>query len=277
MTKTWLVTGTSSGFGRELATLLAQQPDINLVATARKLADLAYLDAYDHGQIAKSLLDVTVADQITATVQLAQDRFGGIDVLVNNAGLGYFATIEESDPAAVRHLFEVNVFGLAAMTKAVLPMMRGQHAGTIVNLSSALGLVTLPTMGYYSATKFAVEGYSQALQQEVADLGIDVMIVEPSGARTNWAGASSQKDVPTIADYDQFKAQVAGTDASAGSEPGDPQQIAKLIFEQVTSAQPTPKHLPLGHFASAGAQTHLNDLLAEIKSLSAISESADQA
>lgn len=277
MTKTWLVTGTSSGFGRELATLLAQQTDVNLIATARKMSDLDYLDNFDHGQIAKALLDVTNVDQIATIVNLAQDRFGGIDVLVNNAGLGYFATIEESDDAAVRHMFDVNVFGLAAMTKAVLPIMRRQKSGTIVNLSSALGLVTLPTMGYYSATKFAVEGYSEALQQEVADLGIDVMIVEPSGARTNWAGKSSQKDVPTIADYAQFKDQVAGTNASAGSEPGDPEVIAQLIFEQVTAVTPTPKHLPLGHFASAGSQAHLTTLLAEIKALSSLSDSADHA
>jgi len=277
MTKTWLVTGTSSGFGRELATLLAQQADVNLVATARKLSDLSYLDAFDHGQIAKTLLDVTNTAQISATVRTAQERFGGIDVLVNNAGLGYFATIEESDEAAVRHMFEVNVFGLAAMTKAILPSMRHQKSGTIVNLSSALGLVTLPTMGYYSATKFAVEGYSEALQQEVAALGIDVMIVEPSGARTNWAGKSSQKTIPIIADYAQFKDQVAGTNASVGSEPGDPKEIARLIFEQVTATTPTPKHLPLGHFASVGAQSHLTELLSEIKGVAALSERADQA
>lgn len=181
MAKTWFITGTSSGFGKELATIVAQNQDTNLVAAARHLEDLAYLDDFDSARIEKVIIDVTDEAQIKAGVAKALERFKTIDVLVNNAGLGYFATIEESDMDQVRYMFDVNVIGLANMTKAVLPTMRAQHAGVIINLSSALALTTLPTMGYYSATKYAVEGYSDTLRQEVADLGIKVMAVEPSG------------------------------------------------------------------------------------------------
>ena len=204
MTKTWLITGTSSGFGKELAQIVATNVDNNLIATARKMSDLDYLDKYDDSKILKVILDVTDTPKIKDVVKSAYDRFGKIDVLVNNAGLGYFSTIEESDMQQVHYMFDVNVFGLANMTNAVLPIMRKQKNGIIVNLSSALALTTLPTMGFYSATKYAVEGYSDTLRQEVSDLGIQVMNVEPSGARTNWSGRSSKKVKPTINDYQKF-------------------------------------------------------------------------
>ena len=187
MTKTWLITGTSSGFGKELAQIVATNVDNNLIATARKMSDLDYLDKYDDSKILKVILDVTDTPKIKDVV-----------------GLGYFSTIEESDMQQVHYMFDVNVFGLANMTNAVLPIMRKQKNGIIVNLSSALALTTLPTMGFYSATKYAVEGYSDTLRQEVSDLGIQVMNVEPSGARTNWSGRSSKKVKPTINDYQKF-------------------------------------------------------------------------
>ncbi|WP_318767434.1 SDR family NAD(P)-dependent oxidoreductase [Lactiplantibacillus carotarum] len=274
MTKTWLITGTSSGFGKELATHVAQQADTNLVATARNLADLAYLDQFDDQRITKVKLDVTQIDEIAVAVATAKERFGRIDVLVNNAGLGYFATIEESDPEQVRHLFEVNVFGLANMTKAVLPTMRAQKSGVIVNLSSALALTTLPTMGFYSATKYAVEGYADTLRQEVADLGIQVMNVEPSGARTDWAGRSSHKVAPTISDYQQFSGDISGVSGSVTGAPGDPQLIARVIFEQANQAT-VPAHLPLGAFAYQGGLKNLTQLVAEIKGRKALSLSTD--
>lgn len=276
MAKTWMITGTSSGFGKELATIVAQSVDTNLVATARKMSDLDYLDVYDHGQIQKVLVDVVNESQIKQSVKQALDRFGVVDVLVNNAGIGYFSTIEESDMEQVRHMFEVNFFGLVNMTAALLPNFRKQKSGTIVNISSALALTTLPTMGYYSASKYAVEGYSDTLRQEVADLGIKVFTVEPSGARTNWAGSSSKKVVPSIADYAKFKNSVETTDQSVTDAPGDPAIIAKIIFDQVNAGQNLPKHLPLGEFAYEGGLSNLSGLIEEIKSRRELSLSSDQ-
>lgn len=274
MTKTWLITGTSSGFGKELATLVAQQADTQLVATARQVTDLAYLDAFDAHRIAKVALDVTQPDQVAAAVAESKQRFGAIDVLVNNAGLGYFSTIEESDMDQVRHLFDVNVFGLATVTQAVLPSMRAQRAGVIVNLSSALALTTLATMGFYSATKYAVEGYSDTLRQEVADLGIQVMTVEPSGARTDWAGRSSQKVAPQLADYAAFSAGITDVPSSVTDAPGDPHKIAQVIYTQANQAT-VPHHLPLGDFAYDGGLANLRGLISEITSREALSRSTD--
>nr|WP_245954265.1 SDR family NAD(P)-dependent oxidoreductase [Companilactobacillus formosensis] len=217
MTKTWLITGTSSGFGKELAQIVAANVDNNLIATARKMSDLDYLDKYNDSKILKVILDVTDTPKVKDIVKSAYDRFGKIDVLVNNAGLGYFSTIEESDMQQVHYMFDVNVFGLANMTNAVLPIMRKQKDGIIVNLSSALALTTLPTMGFYSATKYAVEGYSDTLRQEVSDLGIQVMNVEPSGARTNWSGRSSKKVKPTISDYQKFSDDISSVPDSVTS------------------------------------------------------------
>ncbi|AUI71940.1 SDR family oxidoreductase [Companilactobacillus alimentarius] len=275
MTKTWLITGTSSGFGKELAQVVASKKDTNLVAAARKMSDLDYLDQYDSSRIEKVIIDVTDQSEIKAGVSTAKEKFGTIDVLVNNAGLGYFSTIEESNMDQVRYMFEVNVFGLANMTKAVLPIMRAQKSGVIVNLSSALALTTLPTMGFYSATKYAVEGYSDTLRQEVTDLGIQVMNVEPSGARTDWSGRSSNKVVPKISDYQQFGDSISHVSDSVTSSPGDPQKIAEVIYNQVENNEVIPKHLPLGQFAYEGGLNNLENLVSEIKSRQDISLSTD--
>lgn len=272
--KTWLVTGTSSGFGKALATQLAQKDNTQLIATARKMSDLDYLDQYDHGQIKKILVDVAKPEQIKAAAKEALAFSSKIDVLVNNAGLGYFSTIEESNFDEVRYLFEVNVFGLAEMTEEFLPTFRKQKAGTIVNLSSALGLTTLPTMGYYSATKFAVEGYSDTLRQELSKLGVHVLTVEPSGARTDWAGRSSEKQLSKINDYQQFEAMLETTANQVSQAPGNPKLIAKAIIDAVEN-KPEIEHLPLGEFAYNGALEKLTGLEKEIKKNKDISLSTD--
>ncbi|GHV98288.1 short-chain dehydrogenase/reductase [Lactobacillus nasalidis] len=272
--KTWMITGTSSGFGKALASKLAQEEGVNVIATARKEADLDYLDQYDHGQIKKIIVDVSDPQAVKRAAAEALAFSSKIDVLVNNAGLGYFSTIEESDLKEVRYMFEVDFFGLAEMTEALLPQFRANKSGIIVNISSALGLTTLPTMGYYSAAKFAVEGYSDALRQEVADLGIKVLTVEPSGARTNWAGSSSEKKVPEIADYAKFKNMVATTDQAVDNAPGDPALIAQAIIDAVNSDK-MPDHLPLGEFAYNGSLDKLRKLAGEIESNRAISLSTD--
>lgn len=275
MNKTWLITGTSSGFGKELAKIVAKQSDTNLIATARKIQDLDYLNEFDSSRIEKSIVDVTDSEGIQKVAKKAKKRFGTVDILVNNAGLGYFSTVEESDMKQVRYMFDVNVFGLANMTNAVLPMMRAQKSGIIVNLSSALGLVTVPTMGFYSATKFAVEGYADTLRQEVADLGIQVMNVEPSGARTDWSGRSSNKVVPQISDYQKFSDSVENVSDSVTAAPGDPKKIAQVIFDQVTKEEIIPEHLPLGDFAYNGGLGSLEKIVKEIKSRKNVSLSTD--
>lgn len=158
--KTWIITGTSTGFGKSLATYLAQQENVNLVATARDTAKLDYLDVLNHGQIKKLTLDVTKRNEIKNVINQTKAAFGTIDVLINNAGLGYFGTFEESDRDTVKYMFDVNVWGLVDMTRSVLPTMRQQKSGIIVNFSSIGGLFSFPTLSFYHGTKYAVEGIS---------------------------------------------------------------------------------------------------------------------
>ena len=181
-------------------------------------------------------------------------------MLVNNAGIGYFAAVEESEEDEVRKMFDVNVFGTGRMLWAVLPGMRAQRSGCIVNLSSLAGLRGFPAMGYYNATKFAVEGLSAALRQEVEPLGIQVMVVEPSGFRTDWAETAG-------------KVRVMVRDAS-GKQPGDPVRAAKAIVQAVASGQP-PHHLLLGNDAFEGAMARLDHLREDFAAGEAVARAAD--
>jgi NAD(P)-dependent dehydrogenase (short-subunit alcohol dehydrogenase family) len=197
----WFITGCSTGFGRELARYTLER-GYRVVVTARKPAEVADLVKGHEANALALALDVTKADQVAASIAAAEARFGRIDVLVNNAGVGYFAAIEESDDSQVRGMFEINFWGLANMTRAALPGMRARRSGHIVNISSMGGIRGAPAVGYYNATKFALEGLSEALAQETAPLGIKVLIVEPSGFRTDWAGRSANETQHPIADYD---------------------------------------------------------------------------
>ena len=195
--------------------------------------------------------------------------------MVNNAGFGYFGAIEESDEAEVRAMFEANFWGLAEMTRAVLPKMREQKSGTIVNISSIGGLVGFPGVGFYNATKFAVNGFSEALQKELKPLGIDVIIVEPSGFRTDWAGRSANEAKNTIEDY----AETAGANKEAirgysGNQPGDPVRAAKAIVKAVEAENP-PKNLLLGRAALKNARLKLENLKVEFDAWAETSEGAD--
>lgn len=277
MTKTWLVTGTHTGFGKELATQLAQRDDVNLVATARKLEHLAYLDQYDHGQIEKVKLDVTDHDEVVNAVEAANDRFNGIDVLVNNAGLGYFGTFEESDLDDAKYMFDVNVWGLVDMTRAVLPTMRKQKSGLIINFSSIGGLYSFPTLAFYHGTKYAVEGITESIAKETADLGIKTMLIEPSGFRTDWAGRSSHKTMPTHEDYQQFAEFIENNAKGAHHEPGDPVKAAEIIIDQAMNhSNDVPAHLPLGKISSDLAIEKYTKLLQEFKDKRELSLSADR-
>jgi NADP-dependent 3-hydroxy acid dehydrogenase YdfG len=241
----WFITGCSTGFGRELATLLLEQ-GLRVVATARDVTKINDLVA-GHADAALALpLDVTDAPAIARAVKQAEARFGQIDVLVNNAGYGYLAAIEEGEDAPVRAMFDTNVFGLVEMTKAVLPGMRARKRGHIINLSSIGGLVSFPATGYYHATKFAVEGLSGSLALELAPLNIKVTVVEPGPFRTDFAGRSIGQSKTEIADY----ADTAGirrkqTFARSGNQQGDPVRAAQAIIDVVASPNP-PLHLLLG-------------------------------
>lgn len=277
MKKTWFVTGTHTGFGKHLATQLAQRNDINLVATSRKEGQLDYLDQYDHGQIAKVILDVTNHDQIVSAINKAIEKFNHIDILVNNAGLGYFGTFEESDLDDAKYMFDVNVWGLVDMTRQILPIMRQQKSGVIVNFSSIGGLYSFPALSFYHGTKYAVEGITESIAKEVKDLGIKTMLVEPSGFRTDWAGRSSHKTMPTHNDYQQFKEFIQQNADGAHHEPGDPDKAAKIIIDQVENhMDELPEHLPLGKISSDLAIEKYENMLKQFKNLRNLSLSADQ-
>lgn len=259
MKKVWFITGCSTGFGRAIASHVLNIGH-NVVITARNISDISDLIVgYESAALILSL-DVTKPEQITDAVNKSIERFGRIDVLVNNAGIGYFGAVEESEDHAVRHMFEINFFGLANMTKAVLPIMRKQRSGHIINISSIGGLVAFPALGYYNASKFAVDGLSESLSKEVAHLGIHVTIVAPSGFRTDWAGRSADNSKIVIADY----ADTAGANKSfirgySGNQPGDPNRAAQAIVKAVESKEP-PLRLLLGAAALKGAMAKLDVL-----------------
>jgi NAD(P)-dependent dehydrogenase (short-subunit alcohol dehydrogenase family) len=218
---------------------------------------------------------VTQPGQVDAAVKAAEARFGRIDVLVNNAGIGYFAAIEEGEEAEVRKMFEVNVFGLTRMTQVVLPGMRKRRSGCIVNVASLGGLRGFAALGQYNATKFAVEGLSEALRQEVEPLGVRVMVVEPSGFRTDWAGRSANESALHIDDYMATAGAVlAAVRESSGKQPGDPVRAAQAIILAVASGHP-PHHLLLGNNAFDGAMAKVDELRTEFTAGEAVARAAD--
>jgi len=195
----WFITGCSTGFGRELAKLTLERgwPTVVTARNKSRVSDL--VEGLDHGLALD--LDVVDAAQVTAAVKAAEDRFGRIDVLVNNAGYGYQASIEEGEEKEIRDMFDANVFGLFAMTRAVLPGMRSRRRGNILNITSQAGFIGFPGSGYYAATKHAVEGFSDGLAAEVAPLGIRITCVAPGPFRTDWAGRSLRQSPNRIGDY----------------------------------------------------------------------------
>jgi NAD(P)-dependent dehydrogenase (short-subunit alcohol dehydrogenase family) len=247
---TWLITGCSTGLGRALAEAVIAAGH-NAVVTARDTAKVSDLADTAPQRVLPAALDVTKPEQVAAAVQQADERFGGIDVLVNNAGYGYRAAIEEGDDAEVRALFDTHFFGTVAVIKAVLPGMRARRSGAIVNISSIGATVTPVGSGYYAAAKAAIEGMSGALRGELAPLGISVTTVEPGAFRTDFAGRSLVQSATLIDDY----AATAGkrrkeNDTMHGNQAGDPAKAARAIITAVESPQP-PAFLLLGPEALA--------------------------
>jgi NAD(P)-dependent dehydrogenase (short-subunit alcohol dehydrogenase family) len=262
MSKVWFITGCSTGFGRELATYTASLGN-RVVVAARNTEDVKdIVNAYPDNTLAVKL-DVTKPDQIKEAVNAAVAKWGTVDVLVNNAGIGYFGAIEESEEEEVRRMFEINFFGLAKMTQEVLPIMRKQRSGHIVNIASIGGLRSFPAVGFYNATKYAVDGLSEALSKETAPLGIKVTIIAPSGFRTDWAGRSANNSKIVIDDYKTTaEANKESIRGYSGNQPGDPKRAAKAIVKAVESENP-PLRLLLGAAALKGARTKLEELKAD--------------
>ena len=243
--KVWLITGCSTGFGRAFATR-ALEAGYSVAVASRKKSDIEdIVSKFPETSLAVTL-DVTKPTEIQSAVKATIERFGQIDVLINNAGIGYFGAIEESEEAEVRRMFEINFFGLANLTKEVLPLMRSQKSGHIINVASIGGLYSFPALGFYNATKYAVDGYSEALSKEVAPLGIKVTIVAPGGFRTDWAGRSANETPGQIADYkDTANATQAWLRSVDGNQAGNPVKAAEAVIKVVESKNP-PLRLLLG-------------------------------
>jgi NAD(P)-dependent dehydrogenase (short-subunit alcohol dehydrogenase family) len=221
------------------------------------------------------LLDVTDHTAVNRVVESVERDIGPIEVLINNAGYGHEGTIEESPIEELRQQFEVNVFGAVAMIKAVLPFMRKRRSGHIIAITSMGGIVTMPGLGYYHGSKFALEGIAESLGKEVAGFGIHVTAVEPGAFRTDWAGRSMVRGKRTIPDYDAiFDPVRARRQSYSGHQPGDPDKAADAILQLVASENP-PTHLLLGQDAVHLVQEKLDLLAAEISEWRAVSESTD--
>ncbi|WP_176593552.1 oxidoreductase [Sphingobium sp. EM0848] len=242
--KTWFVTGASSGFGRALVQEILARGD-QVVAAARQPKDVAMLAEISVERLLPVQLDVTNAQEIKASITAALDRFGAIDVLINNAGYGFLSTIEEADEEAVQRQFNTNLFGPAALMRAVLPEMRARRSGFIVNISSTAGARGFAGSGYYSASKAALEALTEALAAEAAELGVRAMIVCPGPFRTDFFGRSINLPASEIADYATTMAQRRSYAASNGQQRGDPARGARIIVDTVLGDTP-PLRLVLG-------------------------------
>lgn len=272
--KTWFITGASSGFGRLLAEYLLSL-DAKVVATARNVDSLADLLKRNPGNVTALELDVTKQKSIDKAVADALASVGHIDVLVNNAGYGVTGAVEELTENEYMPMFETNLFGLINVTKALLPQFRERRSGTIVNFSSIGGLIGSQGWGYYNATKFAVEGLSEALGAELAPLGVHVMAVEPGPFRTEFLGRSGVEAKERISDYEQTAGKTREYfQTQSGKQPGDPQRAVEALVAAVSDANP-PKHLLLGKIALSRFRKYLDDWKAELDRWQATTEGAD--
>ncbi len=261
--KIWLITGVSSGFGLSLALAVLAAGDVVVGSVREAEQGEAFVQAMG-GSASFVVMDVTNAAQREAAVAEVLSKQGRIDVLVNNAGYGFFGAVEEASDAEARHQMEVNFFGALALTQLVLPAMRAQKSGHVVQISSIAGISGTQGLGLYNASKFALEGFSEALAQEAAPLGIKVTLVEPGPFRTEWAGGSSVRSAKQIAAYAPTAHETYNViNGYSGKQPGDPDKGAKLIVEAVKSANP-PLHLPLGKMAVDRMRSKLASLGREV-------------
>lgn len=269
-----LITGVSSGFGRALAQQ-ALQAGHRVVGTVRNDQARVAFEALAPGRAFGRLLDVTDAEAIDALVADIEANVGAIDVLVNNAGYGHEGILEESTLAELRHQFEVNVFGPAAMIKAVLPHMRARRRGHILNITSMGGFITMPGIAWYCGSKFALEGISEVLGKEVAAFGIHVTAVAPGSFRTDWAGRSMARAPRSIEDYDAlFDPIRSAREAKSGHQLGDPVKAAQAMLQIINSNAP-PSHLLLGSDALQLVRAKLASMASTLDAWEQLSRSTD--
>jgi len=265
MTKTWLITGCSSGFGRILSEAVLARGD-NVVVTARDARTVQPLaDAYPDRALAAAL-DVTRPGDAAGVAAQAEARFGSLDVLVNNAGFGFMGAVEESQPDEYRPMFETNLFGLIETTRAALPALRRSGGGgRIVNLSSVGGITGRMGFGLYNASKFAVEGLSEALAEEVEPLGLKVIIVEPGAFRTDFLGRSISAARTRLDAYEQTSGRTRDfSQTNDGQQPGDPVRAMNVLMQAVDSPSP-PLRLPLGQDAYARIRSKLSQIESDLQ------------
>ena len=272
--KVWFITGASTGFGREMAEQLLAG-GAKVVATARKPEQLSALAAQYPETALVLPLDVNREDAVQSAVEKTLAKFGHVDVLVNNAGYGVLGAVEEVTEAEFMPMYETNVFGLIRVTKAFLPQFRERRSGHIVNLSSIGGLVGLSGWGFYNSTKFAVEGFSEALSVELAPLGVKVLIVEPGPFRTDFLGRSGQEATTRIADYDETSGKTREyMKSNDGKQVGDPVRAVQAIIAAVASPH-TPKHLLLGKLALTRFRAKLDEFTQELAAWEPVTLGAD--
>jgi len=270
--KTWFITGCDSGMGRAVAETVLESGH-TVFATALDPARLADLQGRFPATAQVHALDVTQPGQVRSVVAAAE-RAGGIDVLLNNAGYGILGAAEETAPDEYRAMFEVNFFGMAEVTRAVLPGMRQRRRGLIFATSSSGGYAASPGFAFYAASKFALEGFCDALAQEMAAFGVRVTIVEPGSTRTNFAGASMQRPRLRIEDYQESAVTLTTTRMAArdGAQPGDPKKLARALLQLSTEASP-PLRIPLGDDSIDRLLKKAQDQLAEFRQWEAMARS----
>lgn len=262
-TATWFITGTSSGYGLALARYAIDR-GYNVVATARSVAKLATLAASAPDRVLVQKLDVTLPDDAATAVEAAITRFGRIDVLINNAGYGVIGAVEETPEVEFRAQMDTNFFGALSVTKAALPHLRAQKSGAIVNVSSMGGQVSFAGASAYSASKFALEGLSEALAQEVAPFGIKVIIVEPGALRTNFSGNNAIKMMPVMDAYqDIIGIMRALVHDLHGTQDGDPAKAARALDLALQSDSP-PLRLQVGADSIVAVRAHAEQLLRDL-------------
>lgn len=272
--KTWFITGTSTGFGRSLAEEVIRTGN-KVVATARKLSDIEDLKELAPDRVLTLTLDVHNEDEAAKAVHDAVEHFGGIDVLVNNAGYGLLGAFEDVTDEQIRKQFETNVFGLMNVTRAALPVLRKQKSGHILNISSVLGLTSFPGYSVYSASKFAVEGFSLGLAEELAPIGIKMTIIEPGAFRTKWADTSLSTTAVDSSEYQNtaggIRSWLSGLN---GAQPGDPTRAAEIMIRIVESDNP-PLQLVMGRDGLQNVKNRIEPHLKDIEKWADVTISAD--
>ena len=272
--QTWFITGASSGFGEALADYILEKGG-RVAATFRKPEQAAEFTTKAAGRTFGVVCDVTNEPQVKTAVADALAHFGQLDVIVNNAGYGSMGSIEEVPAEEVHRQFDVNVFGVLHVLRAVLPQLRKQRSGHILNITSIGGLRAFPGVGVYNASKFALEGIGESLALQLAPLGIHVTNIEPSGFRTKWAGESATIANTKIDDYQATVGEnIRAIEGYSGRQPGDPVRAAKAMYEVAQMEKP-PLHLPLGKAAVKGARDKFAALAKELEQYAEMGDAAD--